>query len=155
MRFSSHEKMAVMEALAFDTCPGMICSSRSMQHQSHKSLWKPKVPMGCGSDWITTPHGTWVMSSFQAALIRNALACIFQQSCSWLADELQNKGSSLNQEEAKCQWECIILWFLRKPLVCTALKTTNGHSNGCSITSHSVVSFLKTYCSSAYYASKK
>lgn len=57
--------------------------------------------------------------------------------------------------QAQCQWECITLWFLRKPLVCAALKTTSGRSNSCSITSRSAVPFLKTYCSSTYYASKK
>lgn len=64
-RDSALIEMAIMAVFASDTCLGMICSSCSLRHQSHKSLRRTRVRRG---DVIS-----------QAALIRNALALIFQQ----------------------------------------------------------------------------
>lgn len=57
-------EMAIIAVFASDTCLGMICSSCSLQHLFHKSLRRTRVRRGD----VTS----------QAALIRNALALIFQ-----------------------------------------------------------------------------
>ncbi len=57
-------EIAIMAVFASDTCLGMICSPGSLRHLFHKSLRRTRVRRG---DVIS-----------QAALIRNALALIFQ-----------------------------------------------------------------------------
>lgn len=131
-RDSALIEMAIIAVFASDTCPGMICSSCSLRHQSHKSLRRTRVQRG---DVIS-----------HSALIRNALALIFQQrhwqqraalgyQMHWTIRVPARTNKSLKPNTT--EEERIILWFLRNPSMhwCSEYTLSHDHSRlwACSV----------------------